>query len=558
MVWQAMDVDKAKEVLFEIKEILDKHNIPFWLGLGTLLGAIREKKFVEGDSDIDLSTWDSNSQKVLDSLSDFYEKGFDVYADLSGVGLNKGDIHTSVDFVHRDEYTKFALQSWAFFFSKNAITRTLFYLILHSPLTFKYNCSHTEKIISTKEKFVDTVNKILTYLPFKKLVFKTVYQVFKLAGGVYVRVTIPLDYILPLKTVNFLGKDFLVPNQSESCLAYFYGDDWRIPKKFFNLTPDSKYPYVKFKGTYNVCLVYCPKCKRPIRMNNPHKKDDGKPPIFLTPIKCNHCGYEWNEKFFVTGPIEKTFVIDYPLRQMPDRQQAFEDLKMFNQFCKRHNIFFWLDGGTLLGAVRDGTFIPWEGDIDLATKKENLDIIYQNRVEFEQLGYKIFPKQQGYAIIGKNLSSKLDIFSYTFDDEFAHLYDVERNAIGNLSEFLIFVFNQYDADYKYETTVSVNITKRLTKSISYLPIFIRKKILAFLEKLYWSFGVTRTITFNTPKEFFSKFKEIKFYDDVFNVPYETEKYLIKWYGTDWRTPKIFSNSKKDSLYKWKAHNVELK
>jgi phosphorylcholine metabolism protein LicD len=237
---------------------------------------------------------------------------------------------------------------------------------------------------------------------------------------------------------------------------------------------------------------------------------------------------------------------------MPDRQQAFEDLKMFNQFCKRHNIFFWLDGGTLLGAIREGTFIPWEGDIDLATPKGNLDIIYKNRAEFEQLGYKIFPKQQGYAIIGKNLSSKLDIYSYTFDDEFAHLYDVERNTIGNLSEFLMFVFNQYDADYKYETTVSVNITKKFIKLVSYLPMNIRKKTLMFLEKLFWSFGVAGKTISNTPKEFFSKFKEIKFYGDVFNVPFETEKYLIEVYGNDWREPKIYSNDKNDSLYKWKA------
>jgi lipopolysaccharide cholinephosphotransferase len=50
--------------------------------------------------------------------------------------------------------------------------------------------------------------------------------------------------------------------------------------------------------------------------------------------------------------------------------QMLDILTEVDKICRRHNITYWIDFGTLLGAVRHGGYVPWDEDIDISIMRK--------------------------------------------------------------------------------------------------------------------------------------------------------------------------------------------
>lgn len=114
------------------------------------------------------------------------------------------------------------------------------------------------------------------------------------------------------------------------------------------------------------------------------------------------------------------------------RQVQLKRLKVLNfivDILEREKIDYWLDGGTLLGAVRHNSFIPWDDDIDIGIKIEDLQKVVnlvENSLKLENK-YKIidaaklrnFPPGCFYKIVGVSDNYEfLDIFAFGISQKY--------------------------------------------------------------------------------------------------------------------------------------------
>ena len=51
----------------------------------------------------------------------------------------------------------------------------------------------------------------------------------------------------------------------------------------------------------------------------------------------------------------------------------FEMLEEIDAFCQKNHIAYTLAGGSALGAVRHGGFIPWDDDVDLLMSRSDYE-----------------------------------------------------------------------------------------------------------------------------------------------------------------------------------------
>lgn len=84
---------------------------------------------------------------------------------------------------------------------------------------------------------------------------------------------------------------------------------------------------------------------------------------------------ENNESLFIETPLES-------------KMKLFQALAVFHMLCEKHDMWYVITFGSLLGAVRHRNMIPWDDDMDVLVKLKDINKLRIILKEMNKLGYK--------------------------------------------------------------------------------------------------------------------------------------------------------------------------
>lgn len=263
---------------------------------------------------------------------------------------------------------------------------------------------------------------------------------------------------------------------------------------------------------------------------------------FLSKMGVNHY-VECNQFNLYYGKIEKI------------RKEEIKLLQEVDRICRKHEIKYFLAGGTLLGAVRHKGFIPWDDDLDIGMLPE--DYYRFLEVAPQELDKKYFFQDYTTEDTSHYVHDKIRIKNTFFSTKYS-----DRYAMHNGVYIDIFVYFKTSDNQKQQARHLKKIQfcrkliawkwgdkprkgryKKLTKWL--LPV-IRKIPFRKIHELYMhtlnlyekkntnsridgmGFNLTKVKAF--PAEWFDEITEIEFEGCRFPAIVRYDDYLKHWYG----------------------------
>ncbi len=231
--------------------------------------------------------------------------------------------------------------------------------------------------------------------------------------------------------------------------------------------------------------------------------------------------------------------------------RMLEILKEVDRVCKKHNIPYWLDSGTLIGAVRHQGFIPWDDDLD----------IQMLRPDFKRF-IKIFPREcaQDFVLqtnktdknymapyakvrdlnscISEN-NNKLDTH-YTYKGLYIDVFllepSVEKLAVlGRKFQVVVYYFSVFKTDtYKLKTCFA-NFVRWIVYNIVFRCFRLFAKMIGS-KHLYHTYG-SGFLKYRIKEEIFP-LTELDFEGEKFPAPHDYDAFLRRIYGDYMQLPDL--------------------
>lgn len=227
-------------------------------------------------------------------------------------------------------------------------------------------------------------------------------------------------------------------------------------------------------------------------------------------------------------------------------------LETVTTIADKHDIPYWLSGGTLLGAVRHGGFIPWDDDIDIELMyPDYLRLLKILKKELPSDLYLQTPSDKGYRLLFSKVRDKNSIVEeeddhldrYSEKGVYIDIFPEER-SYPKLKHFVDFFygrsFRRLKRGYPYHS-FSYFFEYSLSLILYPIGIFLKwfaRMICSFTQPstVVHSYGIGNTT--NHDISYILPTSTIQFEGKTFSAPHKPDAYLSKQYGDYMKIPPI--------------------
>ena len=263
---------------------------------------------------------------------------------------------------------------------------------------------------------------------------------------------------------------------------------------------------------------------------------------------------------FCEDGMEKT----YGLEKIHDG--LFEIMVALDELCEKHNIQYFLDSGTLLGAVRHKDFIPWDDDVDLTMTRDNFERFCEVAHELQAPFKFVMPNEYGgyfFDFVARIINTEFPLREETDADRAYNSYQnrlavdifIIDNAPDSDAKFKWMVLRQkmlygYAMAHRFEKTkqkhgfvesAQIFVLGTLGKLQTLSKIFKKQQKLSAkyrevkTERYCLSNTIMKEIHLSYPKRCIEGAVKLPIRDRMFSAPSGYEEILTNMYG-DYMTP----------------------
>ena len=221
------------------------------------------------------------------------------------------------------------------------------------------------------------------------------------------------------------------------------------------------------------------------------------------------------------------------------RKLSYELVMFMKNVCSKYDLDWWLDYGTLLGAVRHENFVPWDDDLDSGMMRADLEVlksVLPDEIEANNLKYvKTHIKLDKHTDLKTKRWFQLKYNHPDFKGSFSVLDVFPYDYIKDYDEDTGDKFNKLLWNY-YTFSKDDDMTPYMEKYFTEMNITLEKEdcLIPGIEGVRGSGGYASIYPFKIIKydEIFP-LKSMKFGDYEFPVPNQTRKYITDIYGENY-------------------------